>query len=77
MNTNIPCFLPMAEVIQDRGQEEYTSYFQVGGIHGLPFNDWAKKQESLNTYRSGYCNHGNVLFPTWHRIYASIHEVRP
>src|SRR5262249_3068900 len=22
-----------------------------------------------NTFWGGYCNHGNVLFPTWHRVY--------
>lgn len=74
LNTDAP-FLRVAEVIQDRGQEEFTSYFQLAGIHGLPFTHWAKKQDNFATYKSGYCTHGNVLFPTWHRTYVSTLEV--
>jgi len=42
------------------------SFFMLGGYHGEPFRaagatDW--------TYWGGYCNHGNILFPTWHRVY--------
>jgi hypothetical protein len=22
-----------------------------------------------SSYWGGYCNHGNILFPTWHRVY--------
>jgi len=25
--------------------------------------------------RKGYCTHGNVLFPTWHRPYVALYEV--
>ncbi|PZX55701.1 tyrosinase family protein [Algoriphagus chordae] len=42
------------------------SFFMLGGFHGEPFRGagWGN-----NTYWGGYCNHGNVLFPTWHRAY--------
>jgi tyrosinase len=42
------------------------SFFMLGGYHGEPFRGagWGN-----NAYWGGYCNHGNVLFPTWHRIY--------
>jgi tyrosinase len=42
------------------------SFFKLGGYHGEPFRGagWGS-----NAYWGGYCNHGNVLFPTWHRVY--------
>ena len=42
------------------------SFFVLGGYHGEPFRGagWGS-----SAYWGGYCNHGNVLFPTWHRIY--------
>ncbi|KAK3369241.1 hypothetical protein B0T24DRAFT_707646 [Lasiosphaeria ovina] len=42
------------------------SFFQIAGYHGMPFRGpgWA----NLGWW-GGYCNHGNILFPTWHRAY--------
>ena len=42
------------------------SFFVLGGYHGEPFRGagWG-----TSAYWGGYCNHGNVLFPTWHRVY--------
>lgn len=42
------------------------SFFMLGGFHGEPFRGagWGN-----SSYWGGYCNHGNVLFPTWHRAY--------
>lgn len=42
------------------------SFFMLGGFHGEPFRGggWGS-----SAYWGGYCNHGNVLFPTWHRVY--------
>jgi hypothetical protein len=42
------------------------SFFTLGGYHGEPFQGPGLKQAE---YWGGYCNHGNVLFPTWHRVY--------
>lgn len=46
------------------------SFFILGGYHGEPF---AKRADgyypSDKVYWGGFCNHGNVLFPTWHRAY--------
>lgn len=46
--------------------DDLNSFFKIGGYHGEPFRGagWGN-----NTYWGGYCNHGNVLFPTWHRAY--------
>jgi tyrosinase len=42
------------------------SFFMLGGYHGEPFRGagWGN-----SAYCGGYCNHGNILFPTWHRVY--------
>jgi tyrosinase len=42
------------------------SFFVLGGYHGEPFRGagWGN-----NAFWGGYCHHGNVLFPIWHRIY--------
>src|ERR687896_438456 len=43
------------------------SFFVLGGYHGEPFRGagWGS-----SAYWGGYCHHGNVLFPLWHRIYV-------
>ncbi|WP_017324553.1 tyrosinase family protein [Synechococcus sp. PCC 7336] len=50
------------------------SFFVLGGYHGEPFA-YRQAVDNLSTtdqytYWGGYCNHGNVLFPTWHRVYV-------
>ena len=42
------------------------SFFVLGGYHGEPFRGagWGNA-----SYWGGYCMHGNILFPLWHRIY--------
>lgn len=41
------------------------SFFVLGGFHGEPFRGagWGN-----SAWWGGYCNHGNILFPTWHRV---------
>jgi tyrosinase len=63
------------QIIEDRDQSDFSSFFQLTGIHGVPFIEWAKaKPSQLHPYRGNYCTHANVLFPTWHRAYESIWE---
>jgi tyrosinase len=52
--------------IKELPADDPRSFFMLGGFHGEPFRGagWAN-----STYWGGYCNHGNVLFPTWHRVY--------
>lgn len=47
--------------------EDVNSFFNIGGYHGEPFIGSGAISPK---YWGGYCNHGNVLFPTWHRIYV-------
>jgi tyrosinase len=42
------------------------SFFVIGGYHGEPFRG---PGETDPAWWGGYCEHGTVLFPTWHRAY--------
>lgn len=57
-------------------QEELASFFQVAGIHGLPYVPWSGAGASDPAEQTGYCTHGSILFPTWHRPYVVLYEVR-
>jgi len=46
------------------------SLFSIGGYHGEPFRD---EGATDGNYWGGYCNHNNILFPTWHRVY--LHKI--
>lgn len=52
--------------IKELPPDDERSFFMIGGYHGEPFRGagWGNP-----SYWGGYCNHGNVLFPTWHRAY--------
>ena len=52
--------------IKDLPPGDPNAFFLLGGFHGEPFRGpgaWA------NAWWGGYCQHGTVLFPTWHRAY--------
>lgn len=53
--------------IKELPADDPNSFFRLGGYHGEPFRGagWGN-----SAYWGGYCNHGNVLFPTWHRVYV-------
>lgn len=63
-------------MIYNLKQEELISFFQIGGIHGLPYIAWDGAGADDPAEASGYCTHGSVLFPTWHRPYVALFEVR-
>ncbi|MDF3835094.1 tyrosinase family protein [Cupriavidus basilensis] len=52
--------------IKELPPDDPRSFFMLGGFHGEPFRGagWGN-----SSYWGGYCNHGNILFPTWHRVY--------
>ncbi|MEO6719019.1 MAG: tyrosinase family protein [Ferruginibacter sp.] len=54
--------------IKELPPTDTNSFFMLGGFHGEPFRGagWGIGE---NYFWGGYCNHGNVLFPTWHRVY--------
>lgn len=63
--------------IKDLPADDPRSFFILGGYHGEPFDlrDAVDKLSPTDIYAywGGYCNHGNALFPTWHRVY--VHKV--
>ncbi|KAK6530632.1 hypothetical protein TWF281_007471 [Arthrobotrys megalospora] len=51
------------------------SYYQLSGIHGIPFQAWPDPKETGDFDKTrGYCPHGSILFATWHRPYMLILE---
>jgi tyrosinase len=52
--------------IKELGPNEFKSFFMIGGFHGEPFRGPGAQTPS---WWGGYCQHGTVLFPTWHRAY--------
>ncbi|KAF4626245.1 hypothetical protein G7Y89_g11919 [Cudoniella acicularis] len=53
------------------------SYFQIAGIHGMPYTSWDEPSlTAQEIHRKGYCVHANSLFPLWHRPYLLLYEQR-
>lgn len=54
--------------IKELPPDDPHSFFVIGGYHGEPFRGagWGIGE---NLFWGGYCHHGNVLFPVWHRAY--------
>ncbi|KAI3400373.1 hypothetical protein diail_3390 [Diaporthe ilicicola] len=66
---------------QKNGNEKYdqdnangTSYFQVTGVHGVPYVPWQKDPTAEEAANVGYCTHRSVLFIPWHRPYLMLYE---
>lgn len=70
-------FIPDIDLIGQYSRGNIESFFQIGGIHGRPYEDWngAIASDNAGKYQ-GYCTHGTTLFPTWHRPYVLLLEVR-
>lgn len=52
--------------VKDLPPTDPNSFFMLGGFHGEPFRG---PGAYANAWWGGYCQHGTVLFPTWHRVY--------
>lgn len=48
------------------GNPNLKSFDVIAGFHGQPFRGAGYGNSA---WWGGYCHHGNVLFPTWHRAY--------
>ncbi|KAG0692058.1 common central domain of tyrosinase-domain-containing protein [Suillus ampliporus] len=71
-------------------EEPAATYMEIAGIHGKPYVEWAgdrnkdvsadysatdkKDTNPVPSRFGGYCNHGAVVFPTWHRPYVMLIE---
>ena len=72
--------LPFTERLSREDQHHDLSLFGLGGIHGLPYQEWKGSKEDDERRGNpkqwlGYCQHGSPLFPTWHRPYVAAYEV--
>ncbi|UNI25054.1 Tyrosinase [Purpureocillium takamizusanense] len=67
-------FILSMSMFQTADQQDPLSYYQVTGIHGVPFVSWNGVEASSGASQSGYCPHNSVLFPTWHRPYLALYE---
>jgi tyrosinase len=75
-------FLALEAFMKDDISAKPFSYYEISGIHGQPYRAWdgVENVEYKPTGEepdkgTGYCAHGSVLFPTWHRIYLAQFEV--
>ena len=65
--------------MSDYDQDNIQSYFAVAGIHGLPSKPWDGATgdppfDPTTDQWGGYCTHGSVVFPTWHRPHLMLFE---
>jgi len=58
--------------VYDTPEDNLISFYQIAGLHGFPLVHWNQS----NTGSGSYCRHQSVLFPTWHRPYVALFEVR-
>jgi hypothetical protein len=42
----------------------------------MPHEAWGGVKPVQGSEDTGYCTHSSVLFPTWHRAYMALYEVR-
>jgi tyrosinase len=63
-------YVQALQAIYSQSQDDLLSYFQIAGIHGLPYIEWNQSPGG----ESGYCSHGTNIFPTWHRPYVALIE---
>ncbi|EFN57197.1 hypothetical protein CHLNCDRAFT_143609 [Chlorella variabilis] len=64
---------------QDRPHADPRSFYQLMGVHGVPFQPYrglAPPGPPCNSTLQwcGYCHHGDHLFPTFHRAYLLFLE---
>ena len=75
LQTSGPAFDLYILALQQLTKEDQSSplsYYQLAGIHGLPYIEW---DGVSGQYSAGYCPHTSILFPTWHRPYLALFEV--
>ncbi|KAG9232333.1 hypothetical protein BJ875DRAFT_82768 [Amylocarpus encephaloides] len=63
------------DMLQNVDQSDMQSWYQIMGIHGRPYLPFDHVQASSPANaQHGYCTHGSLLFPTWHRPYLALYE---
>ncbi|GBB89955.1 hypothetical protein RclHR1_01680026 [Rhizophagus clarus] len=73
-------FLRGFAAVQQKDPEDPTSFYRIASIHGLPYEPYDgvtgtyNADDNPNDQYGGYCHHGDILFPTWHRPYVLLLE---
>ncbi|KAL2846033.1 hypothetical protein BJX68DRAFT_268890 [Aspergillus pseudodeflectus] len=70
-------FVLALDYFQQMDPKDRDSYFQIAGIHGMPYKSWDEPEATVDeVHGKGYCVHANCLFPLWHRPYLLLYEQR-
>ncbi|KIH90271.1 tyrosinase precursor [Sporothrix brasiliensis 5110] len=67
-------YVQALDMFQRDDMTEIESYYQIAGIHGLPFLPWNGVNQTTGGANSGYCPHGQTTFISWHRPYLALFE---
>ncbi|CAK7275091.1 hypothetical protein SEPCBS119000_006504 [Sporothrix epigloea] len=67
-------YVQALDMFQRVDMTDVDSYYQITGIHGLPFLPWNGVNQTTGGARSGYCPHGQTTFISWHRPYLALFE---
>ncbi|KJZ68902.1 hypothetical protein HIM_11709 [Hirsutella minnesotensis 3608] len=68
-------YIQALAAMQNMNARDPLSFFQIGGIHGLPTYPWnGTVQGNSNAQWPGYCVHSVAMFLTWHRPYVLLFE---
>ena len=67
-------YVQALDLFQREDMAELLSYYQITGIHGLPFQSWNGVEQVSGGAKTGYCPHGQTTFITWHRPYLALFE---
>ncbi|KAJ5628581.1 hypothetical protein N7490_010809 [Penicillium lividum] len=65
------------EAMEPEHKQNWWTAYSLGAIHGSPKEKWDGIEPStadpkISPY--GYCTHGMLMFPTWHRVYIGMFE---
>ncbi|AEO70659.1 uncharacterized protein THITE_2056637 [Thermothielavioides terrestris NRRL 8126] len=64
--------------LEGKDEKGLTSYYQIAGIHGMPYKPWNGVGSDTDWQSDGgfggYCTHSSILFLTWHRPYLALYE---
>lgn len=67
-------YLLALQSFQQMDTSDPMSWYQISGIHGVPYVSWDDVGPCSNCTLSGYGTHESTLFPTWHRAYLALFE---
>ncbi len=67
-------FLLAIAAFQAMDPSDSMSWYQISGIHGVPYISYADVGQCEGCPSTGYCTHSSTLFPNWHRAYVALFE---